>query len=62
MNQGEWFNGLMRQVDFQVSNIDLFIGSLLVVPSLNVAAKTSLEFNSFLILCRYIKWYYRDIV
>ena len=34
---------------------DLFIGSLLVVPSLNVATKTSLGFIPFLILCHDIE-------
>ena len=33
----------------------LFIGSLLVVPSLNVATKTILGFIPFLILCRDIE-------
>ena len=46
VDESEWFDGLLRQVAFQVSNM-IYIGSLLVVPSLNVVKGTSLGFNPF---------------
>ena len=47
-----WFNEASGFLGFKH---DLFIGSLLVVPSLNVTTRTSLGFIPFLILCRNIK-------
>ena len=44
-----WFN---EASGFSGFKHDLFIGSSLVILSLNVAIRTSLRFNPFLILCR----------
>ena len=47
--------------DLSGFKIHLFIGQLFVVPSLNVVTKTNLGFIPFLILCRGIEKYCRNI-